>query len=339
MNVSSGKYLYWNTDNTVTQKSLCDADRQLFKLERTAITGYYKIVASRNTAMALSVSTNSFAEGLPMIMQTKGTTTKGQEFYIEENGCDSSYNPKYGILTRVTGNFRGVEVYASSGAEGASVIQSLYYGNPNQQWVFVSVLEWPAKIFYDENCGYTATQLKDLYKQATLGILNRFKVDFALSTVQSSSVLTSVNCPNTTSSTGCSSDCGVVSTCHTTHHKSGPRYGNLMSVSGYYTCSFLRHRLCMYQNSGHFGNGSYILNGVGNVCGKETVVSTYDRLIDGDDAIVIHLQHELTHNLGATDAGCLSANMGTGKCALNGSIDSWCYNCETSIRTYLEGGA
>ncbi len=338
MNVSSGKVLHWNTDNTVVQKTLSDRDRQLFKLEQTSITGYYKIVASRNTNMALSVNTNSFTEGLPMVMQTKGTTTKGQEFYIEANGYDSAtYKPKYGILTRVTGNFRGVEVYGSSGAEGASVIQSLYYGNANQQWLFIPYIEKQARILYDSTNTYSVADLTAIYKEATEYLFDEFNVDFSVSSVQLASNLSIAGC-STANAVPCVYGCGDYVYCETLHHKNADNILDANPSVTHYTTTYVGHALCCYGLDEETDEEEhYTIFGLATVAGNKALVTSNTTNISRSKMVEVTL-HELCHNLNASHSKynlpkCLSDE----RCIFNGQIGSWCTVCYDRINSYLYG--
>lgn len=144
VNRATGKALTWGSNNKVVQKTKDGSLEQFFILEKVTSYqyeqgyGYYRIVSAADPTMTLGVENYGYAEGLQIVMQTKGQIDKKQEFLIS---LTSLNNSQYyaSLFTRCTGDYRAVEVYGTSSAENAQIIQSKYVGGLNQQWEILRV--------------------------------------------------------------------------------------------------------------------------------------------------------------------------------------------------------
>lgn len=146
-NLATRKVLQRMTNNEVLQQNMSNSVEQQFCISYTDTAGYVKIAAAADPDMVLNVKTRLFTEGLPLEMEARSSPTKSQEFNINQIGYEAQTGKRYySILTRCTGNYRGVEVYGGASASGTKIIQSKYLGNSNQLWIFIPVQEEAAGI-------------------------------------------------------------------------------------------------------------------------------------------------------------------------------------------------
>jgi len=333
-NVATGKVLHWDSNNNLIQKTMTGQGEQIFRINAAADTGYVKVLPARNTEKAMNVDTQMPYEGLPLKIATKTHPSKGQEFYIHPVGTDSAGNTKYALLTRCTGNFRSVEVYGGSSADGTAIIQSKYLGATHQQWIFIPVIYKKAQIFYDSTCTLSPSALKSEYDQAAYGIFQQFKIcfDVELSNVKLSSQLNGGSCPVTTSEI-CSTDpniCGSIEECATRHHKGARLIDTVVDPSNdLYDCRIVGHKLCTVSYGVHLST----LRGVGTFYGKDTLVSINGTSSE-PNGLRRTIQHELSHNLGADDGACPKANT---PCIMNYNTrteNTWCPTCKAAIEQF-----
>ncbi len=155
-NSNEKKALTWNknsTNNVVEQQPFTGAFNQLFFLEATTYDGslgYYKIISADDPNMAVTVSSTGYSEGLPIVMETKGSPNKRQEFRIsnmlyssnsfEETAevNDQTINVRevhQVIQTRASGEYRAIGLYSGN----SSLIQSVFTGADHQIWELVKV--------------------------------------------------------------------------------------------------------------------------------------------------------------------------------------------------------
>lgn len=171
-----------------------------------------------------------------------------------------------------------------------------------------------ARIYYDASCTESASTLTTYFNSATQEIKSTFNIEFKLAYVTFSSLLDGSSC----SKTICDSSCGALSSCSTLHHKGAGRLIDLLKSSSYYTYRLVGHRLCYY-NSSH---GEII--GLGYRPGRDSITS----LVSSPN-IPRSIQHELTHNLGASHTTCVEYQ----DCVLKGDMNKWCEKCKTDIAT------
>lgn len=92
------------------------------------------------------------------------------------------------------------------------------------------------------------------------------------------------------------------------------------SNTSIYTYRLVGHRVCYYDSSHNE------VVGLGNVNGKNAITS----LISSPN-IARSIQHELSHNLGASHTTCNTSQ----QCVLQGYIDKWCDTCRENIKKNL----
>lgn len=141
LNRATGMALTWNPNtNNVEQRTMSDSLYQLFTLEKVMYgnkyTGYYRIVSVADPSKTLAVTSTGYAEGLSIVMQPKGDLDKRQEFLITSYISDIVYSF---LFTRSSGQYRVVEVYGGSSAEGTDIIHSKMVYNANQTWQILRV--------------------------------------------------------------------------------------------------------------------------------------------------------------------------------------------------------
>lgn len=158
INEFSKKALTWDSVNDcLIQADFTGATNQTFKLEKVYYngldSGYYKILPSEYPSLAVTVNSTGYAEGLSLLVNSKATPDKRQEFRIDLNveTIEGVNTYTYAILSRSTGEFRAIEVHSGNG----SIIQSKYLYNKNQQWS-VRQVQAPFGGFYEQNNGPTS---------------------------------------------------------------------------------------------------------------------------------------------------------------------------------------
>ncbi len=149
-NYATGKALTWDrSTNTLIQKTINGSLEQFFFFEKVGENasvpgyGFVRILSAADINKALTVQGNGYTEGLQIIMSSKASVDKKQEFLIDfshlssDNICSNAVFSK--ILTRSTGEYRGIEVFGGSSAENTKIIQSKFVNATNQRWNIVRV--------------------------------------------------------------------------------------------------------------------------------------------------------------------------------------------------------
>ena len=143
-----------------------------------------------------------------------------------------------------------------------------------------------------------------------------------IESVTNSNSLDGNNCPNTTADHGCNSSCGAVSTCYKTHHKSAQRLVFVNDSTTVYTLNVVNHAMCTYNLNGLSGHVEGDCVGIAEPSGKNALVT--EKVSSG---FVDSIQHELTHNLGASHDSCSVGQ----SCIHKGDLNTWCDGCTEAI--------
>lgn len=120
----------------------------------------------------------------------------------------------------------------------------------------------------------------------------------------------------------CNEDCGDVTSCRNTHHKSAPYFVNIFTSNTYRVVRFVDYKICNYKNSDH-----HPVNGLTDYVGGNNIIIT-----NRSPNLMRTTCHELSHFVGAVDNVCSSS-----VCTMsNGDYyNVWCTNCASYIENYL----
>ena len=215
----------------------------------------------------------------------------------------------------------------SSQTNGARLIQDVYFNDTSycDEWEILDVLTYAhitydARILYDASCQYPESVLRSHYETAVNTFLTNFNIRFDIQDIEYSSMLDcNSSCHATTLTQICTTDCADNSSCNTSHHRSSRRLLKVLTSEIYHTYRLVGYAVCRYENGDH---GRVV--GSGNVNGKNSVTST---IITSD--LTRSIQHELTHNLGASHNSC---NQNNEPCVLKGHTNYWCSACIAAIK-------
>ena len=192
-----------------------------------------------------------------------------------------------------------------------------------------------ARIRYDASYGPSNSAvisgLTAQFNSATSGFESTFGIVFSLNgDVEQTTALNGSTC-RLADNLFCNADngtaCGVDANCNTNHIKSAARLIGLLPSPSINTIRVVGHAICWYDTRTspyeHFGTtvtGSG-LGGLGSLRGRDTIVTSR-----AASTLPTLIQHQLSHNLGATDC--------TNPCAVNANyfiLDKWCTTCTNSI--------
>ena len=113
----------------VKQRTMDRTTAQRWKVE-SAGDGYYRLVPQHATLMSMDVTGGSPLNSTNIQLQPTADTDR-QKFKLVPND-DGTYQ----ILTKVSADKSGLDVYNASRAEDAQILQYTYSGNSNQRFVF-----------------------------------------------------------------------------------------------------------------------------------------------------------------------------------------------------------
>ncbi len=181
-------------------------------------------------------------------------------------------------------------------------------------------LSFNACIYYDSTCMdiKTVDELRKAYEDAAADLLANFNIGFNLCFLASASELElDSSCSTGTLYDICDSSCGAGILCGLNHHKSASRLLKEKESENYYVYRIVGYALCSYDIS----EAHYEVIGMGNVNGKNAITSALT-----SPNLSRSIQHELTHNLGATHDNCEG-----GDCVLAGVMGKWCDSCANAI--------
>jgi hypothetical protein len=120
--------------------------------------------------------------------------------------------------------------------------------------------------------------------------------------------------------------CGALNRCATAHHKSDTRINSILRLPNTHVLRVVGHTLCYSSGANHRTSG-----GIATVRGRDSTVTTV-----WDTSLAFLIQHELSHNLGASHTTCLWTPTNNVRCALgynehNEDINNWCTSCTQAI--------
>lgn len=135
-NVNSGKYL--NVFNSSSRTKLTQtsnlSDNSIWQVAISK-DGYIKLAnqSSSSNMMVIDVPAASKENGVQL--QIWGSSVGDhQELKLKDNGDGT-----FGILTKISGDTKALDVYGYSKDEGANIIQYNYVASNNQKWIFEKV--------------------------------------------------------------------------------------------------------------------------------------------------------------------------------------------------------
>ena len=181
------------------------------------------------------------------------------------------------------------------------------------EYAYVTLL---MRTLYDPNLLMSEDDIEEVFNAAASGIFDEFNIRLEnIYTLSCPELSFDESCSEPSPMVICNSNCAPDSTCSTNHHKAASRalYTNVSET--YYTWRFVDHAMCAYDDEKI--DPHYELAGLANACGKNSVVSAMSSLNP-----VSTLQHELSHNLGATDHDCTPGK----NCVLGEGdyVNEWC---------------
>ena len=136
VNSATGKAMTWDkSTNYVVQQPFTGSLEQTFFLEKSynnnIDSGYYKIVPAADPTLAVTIQSTGYADSLPMMISTKGTPNKRQEFKVKIHSFNSGIF--LSIHTRCSGEYRALAVY-DEGSSVNNLIQTAYIEHSKQLW-------------------------------------------------------------------------------------------------------------------------------------------------------------------------------------------------------------
>ena len=283
------------------------------------VDGYYQIVSEQSN-LALTVQADYLNSNAQPLVQQAYSGLASQKWKISETGRGNYvFRPQSAEDYETDWCMQVSETSSSTVQQGVCSEDEVLYDewemNLCQSYIHLTL---PIRIYYDSSCSYTAEEIENEFELATEIFLTEFYIDFDLQFVEYLPDLDcSAECHAATQRSSCTVDCSDLSTCNSTHHRGSRRLLTVQPSTIYYTYRLVGYAVCVYSNGSHS-----IVVGSGNVNGKNSVTSV---LITGD--LQRSIQHELTHNLGASHNTCLGAS-----CVLNGNKGLWCDSCREIIK-------
>lgn len=135
-NVNSSKYLSVpnNDSGAKVVQTSSTGDNTIWQVVGGSESGYIKLAAQVGDGRKVLDVTGGSSSNSAQIQIWGNGSSSNQDFKLKNLGAG-----KFGILSRVSGDVRCLDVSGYSSNEGASVIQYDYKGSLNQQWVFERV--------------------------------------------------------------------------------------------------------------------------------------------------------------------------------------------------------
>jgi len=199
-------------------------------------------------------------------------------------------------------------------------------------------------------------ELEPIFANATNEFGNRFRVSFALdrTNIQSNNSLdggripapgtcpraNNMRCgPATYPTNVWQQNCGGLSSCNTSHHRNVVNLLNRINPTSAYTIRVVGHALCVYQNVFPFhipvGGAAHLPTHTTRP--RESIVTSQYN----NTRLDFLMQHELSHNFGATDppefspnGRCLWSSNNNIRCVMGSASDMniWCNQCQSDIQ-------
>ena len=242
---------------------------------------------------------------------------------------EQTYDGNYKLVSQAAisgGKVLAVPLNANSNGTDLTQISYSDDFNYRDEWRLVSqYITLPLRIFYDETLEAKQSDIIDCLDEALAYIREEFLVDFQIESIQMSTLLNLDPSCTGTINEECNRDCGLLSTCSTTHHRSAVRLLNLLQSDSIYTCRVVKYAICLYEDGKHRKPDGACLNATLT----DTIV-TFSQSLEMPKLFM----HELSHCLGAND-GCITEG-----CVMSyysgGGARTWCTSCENDIREYID---
>ncbi len=210
-------------------------------------------------------------------------------------------------------------VYHDQQGNGGPVLNKYPYTTWYNRWRLIPADARLVKLVCDNLCTKTDSYIENAFLNGVAAFETRFDIDFRIMSISRESFSNGNSCPYTEDNVGCDSNCGTETSCYSNHHKNAPKLMGTTSSTSYHTYRFVGHGLCFYDDEKKSHDDYY---GFGEVDGTLAITSDYTT-----PYLARTIQHELTHNLGASHKTCTETG-----CVLNGSnFNGWCKQCENTI--------
>ena len=209
-------------------------------------------------------------------------------------------------------------------------------GSYKEEWILLDVETYahvtlPLMVYHDSravtvNSIANYGGLEYVFEDVVNIFQSEFNIRFDIQGIALSSQLEwdKNHCSATTPDDICSSQCGSLASCNTTHHKSGERLLSLLQDDNMYVCRVVGYELCQWKDNAHTQN----FLGKAYLGGKDSIIMVYDISLDDIENTILH---ELSHNLGLDHC--------TSNCIMNsevGNYYSWCSYHTAEIQEYLK---
>jgi hypothetical protein len=277
---------------------------------------------------------------LASVFMHAGDTIRFNMLYSPSTGRSVDY----GII-RINGAGPGIGVFLSRNSTNGAMTQTITAERTGQHVIEIrnrntsggSVLLNGNAVYTNRSVTHSArirmdpfyaahpnavANITSIYGTATAEFRNNFGITFSLNgDVSTSSALDGNACPFTQGRDLCDP---IPSRCRTVcndHHKSAHRIIRILPVTNAYTLRVVGHALCA---DGHRPHGGWAGLPWGQVPRQTLVTTTWTP----SEPLNFLIQHELSHNLGASD------HLGNAECVMNENrvdFGVWCNTCVTAI--------
>lgn len=324
---SCGTTLFAQSDNNggnfVEQRAFSGENAQRWYISFDEASGYYRI---KNIATQYYLtSPNNTNDEQKILLETLSASANDRQLWNFINLSDGSYRIQCKAregTTLVLGVGDGIGSW-----NGINIEQRDYteLSNGRDKWYVEKAstyahITYSCRIFYDQTVTWAPNELAYAYNNATEKILSTFNLNFNLQTVLYNNALDFDTTCTIGRDVGCTEVCGILHSCEFIHHKGACRLLGHLVADSMHTFRFVNYTLCRYD--AEFETHDEV-GGIGEVGGNDCILT----LPDAQGKLKLFIQHELTHNMGATHDTCDGYN-----CVLAGYEDTWCASCEEAIR-------
>lgn len=135
-NANSGKYLSVPNNNSGAKTVQTSAvnESSIWQVVSGEDDGYVKLAAQIGDGRKVLDVTGASNDNAKQLNIWNVNGGANQDFKLKDNGDGT-----FGILTKLSGDTKGLDVYENSKEEGAPIIQYNYRASANQKWVFEQV--------------------------------------------------------------------------------------------------------------------------------------------------------------------------------------------------------
>ncbi len=315
--------------NTVDRKiELHDFDSGTYQEWQLAhvIDGYYTI-RSVKSGMYLSVKSGEInSDSVALVQQSSGTSDRQQWRIFPSASGAYILRPKSGK------NYSSdwcMSAGIGVGATGRNVEQRAYTHDTDykDEWILIFrdtyvCLTYDVKVVYGAECDLTEEEINTLFENATLAFIPQFNIAFELDSISASSLMDlDTNCSVQGINGICTDNCGIWQYCNRTHHRSASlRLDDLYFSDDFLWVGIVGYDMCWVDDD-ESTSSHLSVDGLAHRPGQEAVITT-----NNSHGNVVCLQHELTHNIGATH--CSNS---TGNCIFKDNLNRWCSACVNAI--------